>query len=96
MKKREFLQGPFFSTKGLIYEKESEEIINDAVNTASDIFFNNSIQTLDDLNNAVKSEIRSFFSKRTQRKPIVISMIMESSDEEHDKHSKKRYKRQKN
>ena len=94
MKRREFVQGPFFSTKGLVYEKESEEIMNDAVNTASDIFFNNSIQTLDDLNNGIKSEIRSFFSKRTQRKPIVISMIMEDL-EEHDKHSKKRYKRHK-
>ena len=95
MKRREFLQGPFFSTKGLVYEKESEEIMNDAVNTASDIFFNNSIQTLDDLNNGIKSEIRSFFSKRTQRKPIVISMIMESSEEAHEKHSKKRYKKHK-
>ena len=78
MKEKTFIQGPFLSTKGLIYEKESEEIIQDAVNAISDIFYNPSTDTLNELNNAVKSEVRSFFSKRTQRKPIVISMIMEA------------------
>lgn len=77
LKAKLFLQGPFLYTKGLIYEKEAEEILHDAVKDISDIFYNASIQNLEDLNNAIRTEIRSFFSKRTQRKPTVISSVLE-------------------
>lgn len=78
MEKRVYVNGPSMTTKGLIYEKESEEIIDEAVRTLGDLFYNPAVTNIDELNAAAKSETRSFFTKRTQRKPIVISMIMEA------------------
>lgn len=93
MKKKEYLQGPFLSTKGLIYEKEADEIIKGAEQSLADMFYNPDIKDINSLNAAAKSEIRSFFSRKTQRKPIVISMIMEGQKSEQEaasKHSRKK------
>ena len=73
-----FVQGPYITTKGLVYEKESAELLQEAVDTACDVFDSFEIDTIEELNNMLKAEIRKFFSRKTNRKPAVVSTVLSS------------------
>ncbi len=73
---KEFIQGPYINTKGLVYEKEAVQLLEDALNAAKSVFTANKINDTEELNIAVKSEVRKFFSRRTKRKPFVISTVL--------------------
>lgn len=71
-----FLQGPYITTKGLVYEKESADLLREAVDTAYEIFDSFEVRSIEELNNSLKSEIRKFFSRKTNRKPSVIATVL--------------------
>ncbi len=78
LEKKFFLQGPYLNTMGLVFEKEAEELLAEAQNTVVSIAENAEIQSIEDLNFLLKGEIRKFFSRKTKRKPSVISAIIET------------------
>ncbi len=76
---REVVSGPEVISRGFVYVKESEELIKDANEVASDILEQCYIQNIRDWNN-IKNRLRDgvskYFSETTGRSPMIIPIIM--------------------
>lgn len=76
----ELIEGPEVITKGFVYVKGSEEIIEEAKRAAEDAIYYCCDNDIFDLN-AIKSKTRDavsrYVSEKTKRNPMVLPMIME-------------------
>ena len=72
------LSEPEIITRGFIYVKESEELIEEAREVAR-LLLDGKVSRRDRQNvkNAVRDEVSRFFFKRTKRRPMVLSLMME-------------------
>lgn len=77
---RSIISGPDIVTRGFIYVRESEELVNEIKEISYD-----SIQTSIDKNifkwseikNNIRNDVGSFIYSKTKRKPIIVPIIME-------------------
>ncbi|MBO5945191.1 MAG: ribonuclease J [Clostridia bacterium] len=72
------LSEPEIITRGFIYVKESEQLIDEARALVKNIIETKSTKRdRQNTKNAVRDEISRFFFKRTKRRPMVLSLMME-------------------
>ncbi|MBO4236131.1 MAG: RNase J family beta-CASP ribonuclease [Firmicutes bacterium] len=74
------MSGPKLKSHGFIYVKGNDEIISEAEHLAEKVIFAKLEAGTDDIQevqDAVKTEIRRFITKRTQRSPIIMPLFME-------------------
>lgn len=77
---REVLSGPDVVSRGFVYVKESEELMNDLNNVVCDVLENCYIHNVRDWNNIktkIKDGVSKFLYSRTHRSPMVLPVIME-------------------
>ena len=76
----EVVSGPDIVSRGIVYVKESEQLLNDVAVVAEDILENCYIHRVRD-RNAIKLRLRDGVSKHlyeiTHRSPMVLPIIME-------------------
>ncbi len=76
---REVISGPDVVSRGFVYVKESEELINDISEQASDILERCYLNNIRDLN-TIKTRIKDGVSKdlflKTKRSPMILPVIM--------------------
>lgn len=76
----ELLSGPDIVTRGFVYVKESEELIEDLQSLASQILYDCECRRITDwasIKSAVKGELSGFLFKKTRRNPMILPIIME-------------------
>lgn len=74
------LSGPDIVTRGFVYVKESEELIDDLQSLASQIIYDCECRHISDwasIKSAIKGELSSFLFKKTKRNPMILPIIME-------------------
>ena len=74
------MSGPTLRSHGFVYVKANDEIISEAEKLAEKVIFARLEAGVDDITevqDAVKTEIRRFITKRTQRSPIIMPLFME-------------------
>lgn len=77
---REIVAGPDIVSRGFIYMKESEELINEISNLVWDILDRCQYQKIRDwatIKNKIKDGVSKFLFTRTKRSPMVLPIIME-------------------
>ncbi len=77
---RELLAEPKIETKGFVYEKEADHILEDIKKVVGDVFRdyrNNKTGNRDALNVKLREQVQGMLSKRLRRRPIIIPIIME-------------------
>lgn len=76
----EVISGPFIESRGFVYIKESEELINEAVDKAFEVIESFDEKGITDWNrkrNIMRDELSSFFWERTQRRPMILPVFTE-------------------
>ncbi len=71
---------PDIITRGFIYVKEAEDLINQLKNVVMDTLYDCSLQRITDwttLKGAVKNDLSSFLYKKTKRNPMILPVINE-------------------
>ncbi|MBQ3404714.1 MAG: ribonuclease J, partial [Oscillospiraceae bacterium] len=74
------ISGPDIITRGFVYVKESEELINemkDIVLDALDYCYDCSITDWATIKSSVKSRLSDYLYKKTKRNPMILPVIME-------------------
>ena len=74
------MSGPSIKSHGFIYVKANDEIIDEAEKLAEKVIFaklEGGVDDIHEIQDAVKTEIRRFIMKRTQRSPIIMPLFME-------------------
>ena len=75
----EILSGPEVISRGFVYVKESEQLMDDATEAACDALEQCYIKRIDDMN-AVKTKVRDAVSRclyeRTRRSPMILPIVM--------------------
>ena len=74
------MSGPDIVTRGFVYVKESEELLEDLQSIAAQVVYEcESSRTTDwaSIKGAVKGELSSFLFKKTRRSPMILPIIME-------------------
>jgi ribonuclease J len=74
------ISGPDIISRGFIYMKESEALLDEARSLAFETLENAISRRGGDrtqIKNAIRDELGRFFFKKTKRKPMVLSVIME-------------------
>ena len=74
------ISGPDIISRGFIYMKESEELLDEARTLAFETLENAISRRGGDrtqIKNSIRDELGRFFFKKTKRKPMVLSVIME-------------------
>ena len=74
------ISGPEIISRGFIYVKESEELLLEARTLALCVIEKNLGKKMTDRNtlkSAMRDEVSRFFFKKTKRRPIVLTMLME-------------------
>lgn len=77
---REVVSGPDVVSRGFVYVKESEELLNEVTELVSDILERCYINNLTDWNNIklkIKDGVSKFLFQRTKRSPMILPIIME-------------------
>ncbi len=77
---REILSGPDVVTRGFVYVKESEELINEINDLASNILERCYYQNIRDWNSVkmkIKDGVSRFLFQKTKRSPMILPIIME-------------------
>lgn len=77
----ELSSGPEITSRGFVYIKDSDELMDAAAAVARDAIEKVSSRGISDWNKyktAVREELSDFFWKKTQRRPMVIPMILET------------------
>ena len=72
--------GPDILTRGFVYVKESEELIDDAREVARyaiENCINNNIRDWNSIKSSVRDEVSRLMYERTKRSPMILSIIME-------------------
>ncbi len=80
--KRELVSGPYTSTRGFVFAKESQDLIEEG-NKIVEAVVKKTIQdkkfSWKELKSNVRDELGSFLFKETKRRPIILPVIMEVS-----------------
>jgi len=79
-KKGNLLAGIEVMSRGFVYMKESEALIEEVRNIAKDIILKNAGKkngSYSNIKNAIKDELSNFLYRRTMRKPMIIPVIVE-------------------
>lgn len=79
-KKGNLLAGIEVMSRGFVYMKESEALIEEVRNIARDIILKNAGKkngSYSNIKNAIKDELSNFLYRRTMRKPMIIPVIVE-------------------
>jgi len=74
------VSGPDIVTRGFVYVKESEELMNElkrVVNESLDSCQQNGMRDWTSIKTTVKSNISGYLYKKTKRSPMVLPVIME-------------------
>lgn len=77
---REVVSGPDVVSRGFIYVKESEELMNELNSVVCDVLENcyvNRIRDWNSIKTKVKDEVSRFLYQKTHRSPMVLPVIME-------------------
>jgi ribonuclease J len=76
----DLLAGPEIASRGFVYVKESEELLEEVKAAIRDALARREVATPVDrefLGSLVKGAVRRFINQRFQRKPVVLPVIME-------------------
>lgn len=75
----EIIAGPDVITRGFVYVKESEELINEIKDKAYNALIEYDLSILDfnSMKNIISSALREFLYKKTKRRPMILPIIME-------------------
>ena len=76
----QLLSGPEITSRGFVYIKESDDLMTGAAAVAEEAIYHCIEGGVSDWNrykNAVKDSLNDFFWKKTQRRPVVLPMILE-------------------
>lgn len=76
------ISGPMIMTRGFVYVKESDELIDEArelVNLAVENCFDKGITDVGKFRTTIRDALSEFIWKRTKRSPMIIPMIMDVS-----------------
>jgi ribonuclease J len=74
------LSGPDIITRGFVYVKESEELMEDLKGLATQVLYDCESRHLTDwaaIKGAVKNELSAYLYKKTHRNPMILPVIME-------------------
>ena len=74
------ITGPDIVTRGFVYVKESEELMEALKELATDVINDCEARHISDwaaIKGAVKGEISSFLYKKTKRSPMILPVIMD-------------------
>ncbi len=77
---KEVVAGPEILSRGFVYVKENEDLINEAKKIAYDVISSKLVsRRLDwnDVKNSVRDELRKYIYKKTQRNPIILTILMD-------------------
>ena len=78
---RQVLSGPDIVSRGFVYVRESEDLMDEAHVVAEETIndcLNNHMTDWAKIKNAVKDALSSFVWKRTKRRPMILPIIMEA------------------
>ncbi len=75
----EIIAGPDVITRGFVYVKESEELINDIKDRTFSALSEHDLTSLDfnAMKNIIRRELREFLYKKTKRRPMILPIITE-------------------
>ena len=76
----QLLSGPEITSRGFVYIKESDDLMTGAAAVAEEAIYHCIETGVSDWNrykNAVKDSLNDFFWKKTQRRPVILPMILE-------------------
>lgn len=76
----QLLSGPEIVTRGFVYVKESDELLEDARRVADEAIYNCQNKGIEDwgkIKNAIKDDLGELIWKKMKRRPMVIPIIME-------------------
>jgi len=79
-KSKQILSGPEILTRGFIYVKDSQELINNIKNICSEIISSNVYNNYIDYNkvkNTIRDNLSKYLSEQTGDKPMIITVIQE-------------------
>ena len=74
------VSGPDIVSRGFVYVKESEELIDELRDLATRVLYDCESRRVTDwsaIKGAVKGELSSFLYKKTKRSPMILPVIME-------------------
>ena len=74
------IAGPDIISRGFVYVRESEKLMDEARDIVRNVFANCEEQKITDwstLKSTVRDELRSFLYEKTKRKPMILPIIME-------------------
>ena len=76
---REVVSGPDIISRGFVYVRENEDLIEQATEVAAEILFNTDPGSKDwnTMKNAVRDGLRRFIYDKTQRNPVILPIFME-------------------
>ncbi len=77
---RQLISGPEIVSRGFVYVKENEDLINDAKRVAFDAItsrLNSGSADWNDLKSSVRDDLRKYIYKMTQRNPIILTIFMD-------------------
>ena len=72
--------GPDIITRGFVYVRESEELVNEIKQISYESFqksIDNNVFKWSEIKNNIRNDIGSFIYSKTKRKPIIVPIIME-------------------
>ena len=77
---RAIVGGPDIITRGFVYVRESEELVNEIKEISYESIqksIDNNVFKWSEIKNNIRSDIGSFIYSKTKRKPIIVPIIME-------------------
>ena len=76
---REVVSGPDIISRGFVYVRENEDLIDQATEVAAEILFSTDPGSKDwnTMKNAVRDGLRRFIYDKTQRNPVILPIFME-------------------
>lgn len=77
---KEFIKGPSLITRGFVYVKTSEQLLNDIKNAVKKVFnklLEKNVLDFTVFKNKVKEDLSNFIFKKTRRSPMILPIIME-------------------
>ncbi|NLA77565.1 MAG: RNase J family beta-CASP ribonuclease, partial [Clostridiales bacterium] len=75
----EFISGPEVVSRGFVYVREAEKLINEVKECAADVMdnFGNGGKDVAVIRNKIKDDISRLLYERTKRSPMVLPLIIE-------------------
>ena len=80
-KTRKIISGPDIISRGFVYVREAEEMINEAREVAKNTLedsMNNGVRDWTSLKNRMKDEVSKYVYNRTKRSPMILTVIQEA------------------